>query len=731
MASPSNARQRLRFGLFEADLASGELYKHGRLIHVQEKPFRILAMLLERPGEVVTREEVRKKLWPDGTFVDFDESLDTALKKLRQALGDSSQNPIFVETIPRRGYRFIAPVNAESLATPQLPGFSEAATTNATPTTLHPADNTVSPERVKAPAARTAVLLRYAVGVTVILLAAMAFRLYKRAPSGGALDPQKLQITRLTENGMVSGVAISPDGHFVAYAKRDGEKEGLWIRQVATQSDVQIVPSDTNGFHGLTFSPDGNYIYFVRSDRNDAFFKYLYSIPAVGGPVRKLITDVDSPVSFSPDGRQFVYEHAAQPINDVEIKIANADGTGDHVLAIVHHGSGFLFQPGPNWSPDGKSIVVPVELLEKPERWVLYSVSTATGRLQELYSSNDEMGRPVWMTGGRDVLMPHYDSVLHRFQLWTVSLSGGGARALTKDLTDYSRDLDRTRYGQTAAAIATKTLSSVWVAQMTNLSAAERVNSGDLPLMRVSETSDGKLLTMGGDEALWMMNFDGSQLERFSEARNVIEVTPCGHSIVFLAREPGAVSVIRVDRSGMQPTRIATGNLWSPTCSQDGKFVFYINVQPPQKIWRVPIFGGTPAEVDEVLGTQLVGKDLASSPDGKFLAYVYTQYGHVPSQGWSLAVIPIDGGPPVKILKVSQSSKIWRWSPDGKSLQYVFMKDGAENIWEQSLTGGPPKQLTKFTSGLIFDFNWSSDHTKLLLARGEITSDVVLLSNLR
>jgi len=128
VASPSNGRQRLRFGLFEADLASGELYKHGRLIHVQEKPFRILAMLLERPGEVVSREEVRTKLWPEGTFVDFDESLDTALKKLRQALADSPQNPIFVETIPRRGYRFIAPVTGVDGATRGTsPGISASA----------------------------------------------------------------------------------------------------------------------------------------------------------------------------------------------------------------------------------------------------------------------------------------------------------------------------------------------------------------------------------------------------------------------------------------------------------------------------------------------------------------------------------------------------------------------------------------------------------------------------
>jgi TolB-like protein len=111
LESSSHDRLRLRFGLFEADLVSRELYKRGHLVHLQEQPFRILAMLLEQPGEVISREQVQKKLWPEGTFVDFDEGLDTALKKLRQALGDSPQNPIFVETVPRRGYRFIAPVN--------------------------------------------------------------------------------------------------------------------------------------------------------------------------------------------------------------------------------------------------------------------------------------------------------------------------------------------------------------------------------------------------------------------------------------------------------------------------------------------------------------------------------------------------------------------------------------------------------------------------------------------
>jgi DNA-binding winged helix-turn-helix (wHTH) protein/Tol biopolymer transport system component len=728
--SPSNRRQHVIFGPFKADLSSGKLYKLGNQVHLQDQPFRVLAMLLEHPGEVVTREEVRKALWPEGTFVDFDEGLDTALRKLRYALGDSAQNPNFIETIPRRGYRLIALVNGRSLASPEPEDFSETVPANGALITAPLRDDTPTSKSVKDSSARASLLLKSAIGVMAILIGTMAFRLYKHAPSGGALDPQKLQVTKLTENGMVSGVAISPDGRFAAYAKRDGEKEGLWIRQVATQSDVQILPSDTNGFHGLTFSPDGNYIYFVRSDKKDAYFKYLYSIPVLGGTVRKLITDVDSPVSFSPDGRQFVYEHAAQPTNDIEIKIANADGSGDHVLAKVHNGSGFMFQPGPNWSPDGKAIAVPVLLLEKPQRWVLYTVSTATGRLQEIYSSNDEIGRPVWIAGGRDLLMPHYDPVLHRSQLWTVSPSRGEARPFTKDLTDYGIDLDLTHDAQTAAAIAIHTFSDVWSAPVTNLSGFQRVTSGDLPMLEVWETADGKLLTIGGDDALWMMNFDGSQLSRFGDAGNVHAVTPCGHFILFIAQELGTVSLIRVDKSGMQHATIATGNLCCLVCSPDGKSVFYVSVAQPQKIWQVPITGGTPSGIAEVQGTQLVGR-LTISPDGKFLAYPYTQYGHVPSEGRRVAVILIDGGAPVKNFKISQDTGTlhWHWSPDGKSMQYILMKDGASNIWEQPLAGGQPRQLTKFTSGQVFEFNWSRDRKQLLLTRGETTSDGVLLRN--
>jgi Tol biopolymer transport system component len=214
-----------------------------------------------------------------------------------------------------------------------------------------------------------------------------------------------------------------------------GEKEGLWLRQVATRSDVQILAPDTNGFHGLTFSPDGEYIYFVRSDKNDPFFKYLYSMPVLGGPARKLATDVDSPVSFSPDGRRFVYEHCIPARNDLELKVVEAVGGSESLLATIHHARCFLFQPGLNWSPDGKTIALSAFLLNKSAHWALDIVSVADGGVRELFSSPDDIGRPVWLPGGATLLVPHYESRYHRTQLWTISFPGSEARRFTNDLT--------------------------------------------------------------------------------------------------------------------------------------------------------------------------------------------------------------------------------------------------------------------------------------------------------
>ena len=174
---------------------------------------------------------------------------------------------------------------------------------------------------------------------------------------------------------------------------------------------------------------------------------------------------------------------------------------------------------------------------------------------------------------------------------------------------------------------------------------------------------------------------------------------------------------------------LATGNLWSPTCSVGGCFVYYVNWEQPEKIWRIPVEGGSPIEVSSILGDSIMG-NITVSPDGKYIAYPYSSYtGTAP--GRHLAIIPADGGPPLKQFDVQGDS--WSvgpyWTSDSTALQYLQLNNGVSDVWEQPLWGGEPRQLTRFTSGRVFDFAWSKDEKRLLLTRGS-TSDVVLLTGL-
>jgi DNA-binding winged helix-turn-helix (wHTH) protein/Tol biopolymer transport system component len=725
MASPLLISPKVRFATFELDSSAGKLFRSGIPIKLQPQPLRVLLLLTKRPGQVVTREEIQRCLWGDSTFVDFERGINFSINQIRAALSDNAEKPRYIETLPRIGYRFIAPVTGGGLRV-------TAPTTTADSSGLvyeWPAESrtisTVSEEKSRARLGFPVVPWKwsYVLAVAALaVLAAVGYVAHRLLSHSRDLDLRDIQLTRLTENGRVQSVAISPDGRYLAYARREGDEESLWLRQVVTGGDIQLLPTGT-GFHGLTFSPDSNYIYFVRSDEKDPYFKYLYSMAALGGTARKLITDVDSPVTFDPDGHQFAYEHCVQPRNDIELKIANADGSGDHLLATIHDGSGFLFQPGPNWSRDGRTIAVPVHIINQHQRWVL------DGSMRELYSSSQAIGRPVWLPRGNALIFPHADEVTHRSQLWTVSFPLGKAQRFTNDLSDYGTDLDITSYGDTIAAVTSKAVSNVWTAPAAKPSATRQVTSEPLAMFDIAEAFDGKLLTLGEDGTLWMMHTDGSQRVRFSDVRDAASPTPCGHSVIFTAVEKDTVALIRVDRDGTHPTTLARGNLWGPACSGDGNFVFFANGEQPQRIWKVPLMGGTPLYVSHILGDQATGV-LSISPDGKLLAYPYTQYGRVPAQGWRVAVISVNGSPPLKQFDAPGGMLGVRWSPSGNGLQYVMTQNGAANLWEQPLAGGNPKQLTRFTTGQIFDFNWSLDHTRLLLTRGDVSSDAVLLGKL-
>jgi len=722
MSSRPQSSPKVCFGEFELDVQTAELRSNGTSAVLPGKPFQILVTLLDRPGQLITREELKRQLWPSDTFVDFDVSLNKAVNRLREALGDSAENPRFVETLPRKGYRFIGEIGNGA-----RPPVTESAVPHAidnpgtvneyvTQATANHAD-----QRVPLRLTGSKHVLRNAITILVIAIVVVAIsKLMKpRHP-----DLSRAQITKLTDSGRAQDVAISPDGRYVVYALNGGEEESLHLRHTATQSDVEILPSGP-GFHGLTFSPDGNYIYVVRSDPKDPYFKYLYSVPALGGSARRMIADVDSPVTFSPDGQQFAFERAVLARNVIELRVANVDGTGEHVLATMPNGDAGLFQPGPSWSRDGKTIVCPFRILGKEIRWILVSVSVSSGTTRQIYSDQAPFGRPVWLTDG-NLLVPRYDSAYGRWQLWTISYPGGEARRFTNDVADYDQPLDISRDGNTVVAIATSVSSNIWEAFGNDLSRARQVTSGGLPMIYVAETGGGQLLSSGGDGQVWKVKPDGKR-EIFSELHDVRWLSRCGSLIVFTSFEANAITLTRVNEDGSHLLRLFSGDLAYQGCSPDGRFAYYVNRHRPQKIWKLSMEGGPPTEVAPGMGEGINGW-LDVSPNGAMVSYTFDQYRPV---AWKIAVIPETGGDPLRTFDVPGRTTRVRWSPAGTALQYLVTQNGVTNIWEQSLKGGEPKQLTKFTSEQIFDFNWSLDHRSLFLTRGAVTSDVVWLSNLR
>jgi len=563
--------------------------------------------------------------------------------------------------------------------------------------------------------------------VAAIALVAVAFGAYKLLTRPRGFNLQAMQMTKLTESGKAIQVAISPDGHFVVYVLRDGEMQSLWVRNVATKSDVQVLAPEVVAFGGISFSLDGNYIYFVRSDKNTLNYRYLYVMPVLGGSPRQLIRDVDTPIDFSPDGKQFVFARGIPEHDAIEVRIAQADGTGDRLLATLPSSSA-SFTPGATWSPDGKTIVIPRFQFGKTVEWSLNAINVADGKVRILDSLEGRaVGRPVWMPDGNALVAPVREGMQGRSQLWSIDYPSGEMHRFSNDLADYSPDLDGTRDGTVLAGIQSTRVADVWIAPSGEAAQARQLTSGGTAYDRVASGPAGKLLLRSGNGDLWLMSADGGgqPILAVPQAHNLNVASSCGDRyIVFDSYRDSKQQLWRADADGSNGMKLAD-EAGGPDCTPDGKWVFYI---AGKKLYRLPVEGGTPSEV--LTAAPDLGVSVPKiSPDGNLVAVRYQEGSPVPVL--KIGVAPASGGSLRFVGQLPIGAGITRWSPDGKGIQYLLTRGGATNVWEQLLTGGDPHQVTRFASGQIFSFAWSRDGKQLLLSRGNESSDVILISNFR
>lgn len=743
------------FGPFRLDPEESVLLRDGKPVYLKPKVFETLVVLVEKRGRVLGKETLMQELWGD-TFVE-EANLTVNISQLRKALGeggDREEGSQFIETLPRRGYRFVGEVRevlmedeaivvkeyTSSRITIEERETSEARSLeNVATNDLRELPSSLAlTEKVRDRAgafSRYPLLVAAAIALIVVLSVSILFLTLRAKPSDRS---QAMQLTRLTNTGKVWQAAISPDGKYVAYVSREANKQSVWIRQVATAANVQIVPAMEALYWGLTFSRDGSHIYFVRAESRKE--TAIYEVAVLGGPIRRLIETANAPFAVSPDGSKFAYIRQGA---ETALIVANADGSGERTLTTRIAPEFFYpHQDGIAWSPDGQTIACHAGGTDDAGYYHnIVAVRVEDGSEQAMTSRRWKwIGGLGWLSDGSGLLLSASDHPAgwDVKQIWQITYPQGDARRITNDLSGYL-GLSLTADASTVLTVQETTVSSMWIVPGSDIAQTKLLTAGNSDGQDgLAWTPDGRIVYTSkangrNDQQLWIVDADGNNAKPLTTSSGVHEepaVSDDGRYIVYSARAADDLSanIWRINIDGSNPKQLTRGaHDMRPQCSPDGKWVVYTHRVTPSSptLWKVPLEGGEPLRLHDEF---TYGNDI--SPDGTLVACGY--WGQTSNGHYKIGLVPINGGPPVKLFDIPQGLSTYdliQWTPDGRAL--TCSGPSTTKIWRQELDGSPAKELIDFKSDSVWRFAWSPQGNHLAVARGSTIRDVVLISNFR
>ena len=587
-----------------------------------------------------------------------------------------------------------------------------------------------------------------------------------------------LRISAIASPGAAEGAALSPDGRYLAYSRIVDGLRTLWVRQVATGSDVQILPPQRFPLNGLVFNPAGDYLYYQNDDPDRDGYRAVFEVPALGGTPRKRVYDVDSRVTFSPDGKQIAFRRGEPHLNRDALVIRDLESGKERNLATATNPFA-LTQPA--WSPDGKRIAV-IQF----QGGVSFPASVITIRVSD--GKREPVGKAAflnmedltWLPDGSGLIAAAFDpSTFTGNQLWRIGYPDGRITRITSDANEYG-ELTVSADGSTIAAVRIRRQPDLWVAaasgprnlkQITFGSGEEggirsftpgpdstifyeAIRDGRLQIFSVqADGSDDRPITQGTRIAfepiyrpgagvvyhhadkdstvhIWRMDANGENARQLTNGpgEGVGDVSRDGRTILFYRDDTRDV-LWSMPADGGEPTKLGTSSFHSATFSRDGTRILHtvihsVGGQGTFSARVIPAKGGEPT-YSPPFPPRSGGRNW--TPDGKSATYI-----DAADQGRNVFLLPFDGSPPRKLTDFKDGRTLGHlWSPDGKHMGIVRRVGNADNIWVTAADGSNPVPITDFESGTITGAQWSLDGSRAYFTYGQIGQNVVLIRNFR
>lgn len=702
------------FDTFEVDPGNRILLRSGEAVPLTAKVFDVLLVFVQDAGRLLEKDGLLEKVW-HGSFVE-EGNLARNVSTLRKALGDEARPHKIIETVPGRGYRFIADV--KEISSDERDGNERSG--------LHHRDKSIgspfSPWSGK--------FWLFTIALAVLIgLVFMAFQMgFSPIKKMESLVFDRIHQTKLTQDGNVYAPVISRDGQYLAYADLEGADRGLCIRQVSTGAVLRLLPRSRANVWGIAISPDNSFVYYISEDEN-VDFGSLFRIPLLGGQPRKIVDRVDGGTTISPDARHIAFTRIDRQAGNTSIVAANNDGSDEKTITSLDLDSLYYSL---EWSPDGQGFVYSVKRNESGrDIWYIVEISASGGDERRIGPPSDsKIVSTRWLPDKSGLIVNAVDDATRQPQIYFLSYPDGVRRRVTNDLNNYY-GITLTADGRSIVSAQSSSNRQIWTLTEKGGSRPLQITSGAEKHYEGVSWLGNEYLIFDEDENssfdnynIWRMSPNGRNRQQltFGNGDNFQPaVSPDGSSIAFVSRRSGKYELWQMnsDGSDVHQLTVLTADVSNPFYSADGRSIYFLaSASGKYQLWQWSI--------EDRASNLVLNEDTnlwTVSPDGRSIAFTVFD----PASGKPRTRIRrLDAGVAETTLNITP--EIWMlWAVDGRSIYFNTNSDEVRNVWRLDLNRSAPKKVSDFTAERVFKCAWSRDGSRSACIRLTATYDAVLI----